>query len=173
MPDPYSGLLPKANTSDLLRVHEQAGIMHMSALHTPHGYIRMYALNAAIIKIGFYEDSTLENPNHLSELAKAQMQAYVAGTLQQFDLPLAPKGTVFQQQVWAQLLHVGYGETASYLALATAIHNPKACRAVGAANGKNPIAIVIPCHRIIGANGSLTGYAGGLSRKSFLLSLER
>ncbi len=145
---------------------------YVSQIHTSQGYIRLLATTTAITEIKFHEDSITENPNSISELAKAQMQEYIAGNLTQFDLPLAPKGTDFQRAVWQQLLTIVYGQTASYLDIATAMNNPKACRAVGAANGKNPIAIVIPCHRIIGANGSLTGYASGLTLKSFLLSLE-
>jgi methylated-DNA-[protein]-cysteine S-methyltransferase len=145
----------------------------VSELHTTTGYIRMYANEKAITKIKFYDTSVIEYPNHITELAKVEMAAYLAGELRQFTLPLAPAGTPFQRSVWEQLLNIEYGETASYLDIAKAINNPKACRAVGAANGKNPIAIVIPCHRIVGANGSLTGYAGGLARKSFLLNLEQ
>jgi methylated-DNA-[protein]-cysteine S-methyltransferase len=89
-----------------------------------------------------------------------------------FDLPLAPKGTPFQQEVWRFLQTIPYGKTTSYGAIAQAMGKPKATRAVGAANGRNPIAIIIPCHRVIGSNGSLTGYAGGLRFKEALLSLE-
>lgn len=145
---------------------------YMSQLHTPTGYLRFYANETAVTEIKFYDDSSSENANEISALAKTQMQEYLAGTRHAFDLPLAPKGTEFQMRVWDQLLHVAYGQTASYLDIAKALNKPTACRAVGAANGKNPIAIVIPCHRVIGANGKLTGYAGGLPRKSFLLSLE-
>lgn len=101
-----------------------------------------------------------------------QLDAYFAGTLTEFTVPLAPKGTAFQQQVWKALCSVPYGETCSYKAIAEAINNPKAVRAVGAANGKNPIAIIVPCHRVIGSNGQLTGYAGGVESKAFLLKLE-
>lgn len=146
---------------------------YVSQIHTPQGYIQMHANDNAITRIGFADTSVSEKLNLISELAKRQMLAYLMGNLKHFNLPLAPKGTGFQQSVWQQLLKISHGQTASYSQIATAINNPKASRAVGAANGKNPIAIVIPCHRIIGANGSLTGYAGGLPRKSFLLSVER
>jgi methylated-DNA-[protein]-cysteine S-methyltransferase len=102
-----------------------------------------------------------------------QLTAYFAGTLRAFDLPLAPKGTEFQQQVWRALCAIPYGETTSYGALAKRIGNPNAVRAVGLANGSNPIAIIIPCHRVIGSNGSLTGYGGGLPIKKALLEMER
>jgi methylated-DNA-[protein]-cysteine S-methyltransferase len=105
--------------------------------------------------------------------AIAQLAGYFAGRRTSFDLPLAPAGTEFQRQVWAGLLAIPYGQTISYRELAERIGRPAASRAVGLANGKNPIAIVVPCHRVIGANGSLTGYGGGLDRKRFLLALER
>jgi methylated-DNA-[protein]-cysteine S-methyltransferase len=104
--------------------------------------------------------------------AADQLAAYFAGQLTEFDLPLAPAGTQFQQAVWAALRQIPYGETWSYGQLASKIGNPAAVRAVGLANGRNPIAVVVPCHRVIGADGSLTGYGGGLDRKRFLLDLE-
>jgi len=102
-----------------------------------------------------------------------QLQAYFAGELETFDLQLAPQGTPFQLAVWHRLCDIPYGETISYGELATRIGNPKASRAVGLANGSNPIPIVIPCHRVIGSNGKLTGYGGGLPIKEKLLALER
>lgn len=101
-----------------------------------------------------------------------QLAAYFAGDLTEFDVPTSAPGTPFQQQVWAALRHIPYGETWSYARLATEIGNPAAVRAVGLANGRNPISIVVPCHRVVGANGSLTGYGGGIERKRFLLDLE-
>lgn len=110
--------------------------------------------------------------HQLLQQACAQLDAYFARELQQFDLPLAPGGTVFQQQVWQQLCQLPYGSTASYGALASTLGKPAAMRAVGAANGRNPIAIIVPCHRVIATNGRLTGYAGGLSHKLWLLQFE-
>jgi methylated-DNA-[protein]-cysteine S-methyltransferase len=104
--------------------------------------------------------------------ATTQLTAYFAAQLRVFDLPLAPKGTPFQQLVWEELLKIPYGETISYGELAHRIGNPKASRAVGLANGSNPIPIIIPCHRVIGSNGKLTGYGGGLPIKEKLLALE-
>ncbi len=98
---------------------------------------------------------------------------YFAGEREEFDLPLAPEGTPFQQEVWRRLCAIPYGETISYGELARRIGNPQASRAVGLANGSNPIPIVIPCHRVIGSNGKLTGYGGGLPIKEKLLALER
>ena len=104
--------------------------------------------------------------------AAEQLGAYFAGELDAFDLPLAPAGTPFQRRVWDALLTIPYGETATYAELAAAIGRPGAARAVGHANGRNPISIVIPCHRVVGSDGTLTGYAGGLDRKRALLDLE-
>ena len=104
--------------------------------------------------------------------AVEQVSAYFAGSLAEFDLPLAPQGTDFQLRVWAQLLTVPSGQTATYLDIAQALDNPQAVRAVGAANGQNPVSIVVPCHRIIGADGKLIGYGGGLWRKEWLLRHE-
>jgi methylated-DNA-[protein]-cysteine S-methyltransferase len=107
------------------------------------------------------------------EDAVKQLTAYFSGKLRDFDIPVAPQGTTFQQSVWRQLLRIPYGETISYGELARRLGNPQAVRAVGLANGSNPISIVIPCHRVIGSNGSLVGYGGGLPVKQALLALER
>lgn len=101
-----------------------------------------------------------------------QLTDYFDGKRQRFNLPLAPVGTVFQQQVWEALRSIPFGETRSYAQIACQIGNVRAVRAVGAANGRNPISIIVPCHRVIGSNGTLTGFAGGLSAKAYLLDLE-
>jgi methylated-DNA-[protein]-cysteine S-methyltransferase len=101
-----------------------------------------------------------------------QLEEYFARKRQMFEIPLAPAGTPFQRRVWGELTTIPYGETRSYLQLATAIGNRSAMRAVGAANGRNPISIIVPCHRVIGSDGTLVGYGGGLARKRFLLELE-
>lgn len=104
--------------------------------------------------------------------AKRQLAAYFAGHLTDFDLPLAPTGTAFQKRVWDELRRIPHGQTVSYGELARRIGSPKACRAVGLANGRNPLSIVVPCHRVVGANGRLVGYAGGIASKEALLALE-
>ena len=104
--------------------------------------------------------------------ACVQLDAYFAGELKEFDLALLPKGTPFQESVWRALTEIPYGETCSYGQLATNMGKPKASRAVGAANGVNPIPVIIPCHRVIGASGKLTGFGGGIETKQFLLELE-
>jgi methylated-DNA-[protein]-cysteine S-methyltransferase len=126
-----------------------------------------------------------ENENHLRSMGREkeetqipfreairQLKAYFAGELKVFNLPLKPEGTPFQLAVWQALQEIPYGETLTYGELALRIHRPKACRAVGAANGQNPLSIVIPCHRVIGSGGRLTGYGGGLKAKAYLLTLE-
>lgn len=105
--------------------------------------------------------------------AAAELAAYFAGRLRAFTVPLAPKGTPFQQKVWKVLREIPYGETRSYKELAIAVGNEKACRAVGMANNRNPLPIFIPCHRVVGSDGKLVGYAGGLDVKTYLLELEK
>lgn len=109
----------------------------------------------------------------LLAFAARQLDEYFCGKRRTFSLPIAPKGTAFQQQVWEALQQIPYGQTRTYQQIAEVIGAPAACRAVGNANNKNPISIVIPCHRVIGANGKLTGYAGGLDAKARLLELEQ
>ena len=109
----------------------------------------------------------------LLKRCKKQMDEYFQGKRQAFDLPLKPLGTAFQQAVWAALIAIPYGQTRSYQQIAAAVERPRAVRAVGGANHANPISIIQPCHRVIGADGSLTGYGGGLHRKERLLALER
>ncbi len=114
----------------------------------------------------------LREPNRFQQV-RDQLGAYFRGELTGFQLPLAPRGTGFQRKIWSLLENIPYGQVISYRALAGKAGNPKASRAVGNANGRNPLPIVIPCHRVIGSNGRLTGYAGGLFLKRELLSLER
>jgi methylated-DNA-[protein]-cysteine S-methyltransferase len=148
---------------------------------SPLGKMRIASKSGAIFAIGFpgqkhdvEKQADWRRDDDAPELvaARTQLAEYFAGKRRDFDLPLAPQGSDFQQRVWDALLRVGYGRTSTYGALARALARPAAARAVGAAVGRNPIAIVVPCHRIIGADGSLTGYAGGLDRKTSLLALE-
>ena len=117
------------------------------------------------------EPDWVEDPEALADVAD-QLEAYLAGERETFDLELAPSGTPFQLEVWRGLARIPYGTTISYAELARRIGKPKAIRAVGAANGANPLPIVLPCHRVVGADGSLTGYGGGLEIKEALLQLE-
>jgi methylated-DNA-[protein]-cysteine S-methyltransferase len=113
----------------------------------------------------------IENKDFFGEVSR-QLEAYFCGKLKSFDVKLAAEGTEFQKSVWRALCEIPYGETRTYKDIAISIGNPKAYRAVGLANNRNPIAIIVPCHRVIGANGKLTGYASGLDVKEFLLELE-
>ncbi|WP_037570499.1 methylated-DNA--[protein]-cysteine S-methyltransferase [Phaeacidiphilus oryzae] len=122
-------------------------------------------------EFGEYAGPPAGAPDPLPEAAR-QLAEYFAGDRRDFDLPLAPQGTEFQKSVWAALREIPYGETWSYGRLAEHLGRPGASRAVGLANGRNPISIIVPCHRVIGADGSLTGYGGGLPRKRTLLALE-
>ncbi len=118
------------------------------------------------------ESGWVEDRDALVEVVR-QLDEYFAGARADFDLELAPRGTPFQLEVWQQLRRIPYGETISYGELATRVDRPGAARAVGAANGQNPIAIIVPCHRVIGADGSLTGFGGGLPWKRWLLAREQ
>jgi methylated-DNA-[protein]-cysteine S-methyltransferase len=118
------------------------------------------------------EEGWIESARGPLKEAVRQLKEYFAGRRTEFDLPLAPEGTGFQKSVWRQLCDIPYGETISYGELARRLGNPKASRAVGAANGSNPLPIVVPCHRVIGANGKMTGFGGGIPVKEALLALE-
>lgn len=131
-------------------------------------YLQVYAHGADPSEYG----ERVERDRVLDEAAR-QLTEYFSGDRTKFDLPLRPEGTDFQQRVWRALRDIPFGETWSYGELARHIGNPTASRAVGLANGRNPISIVIPCHRVIGANGSMTGYGGGIERKRWLLAHER
>jgi methylated-DNA-[protein]-cysteine S-methyltransferase len=137
------------------------------------GPIEIRATDSAVTAVRFVaRKDRAPRSNPVVRHASHQLQEYFAGKRRDFQLPLAPGGTEFQKSVWSQLLRVPFGTTASYRDIAAAIGNPRATRAVGAANGSNPIAIVVPCHRIIGSNGHLTGYGSGLWRKEWLLLHE-
>ncbi len=145
--------------------------MSTRAIKTPIGPLTLEADENAVTAIRFSAGGA-QDASPLLDAAEAQLREYFAGARRTFDLPLAPHGTAFQQRVWAALRAIPYGETRTYGELAAAIGNPSASRAVGMANHRNPIPIVIPCHRVIGASGTLTGYAGGLEIKRRLLALE-
>ncbi len=139
----------------------------------PLGIVKIVGDASGISEISILDDGEVSNsvPKEL-EQAVIQLQEYFEGKRTYFDLKINPKGTDFQRSVWHELLNIPFGKTLSYMELSKKIGDVKAIRAVAAANGKNPLWIVIPCHRVIGADGSLTGYAGGLGRKKWLLDLE-
>ena len=145
----------------------------MEAVDTRIGTLWLGGDERGLTHVSFERTPEAGPPHRLASAARRQLAAYFAGELERFDLPLAPTGSDFQRRVWDAVAAIPYGTTASYSEIAAAVGRPAACRAVGAANGRNPLAIVIPCHRVIGSAGALTGYGGGLERKRALLDLER
>ena len=142
--------------------------------HAPVGELVITYQDGAVIALKRADATALpeDAPNALTEAVCRQLDEYFAGSRTTFDFPPRLQGTPFQEKVWAALRDIPYGETRSYQQIAQAIGQPKACRAVGMANHRNPIYIVVPCHRVVGANGALTGYGGGLDMKKALLELE-
>ena len=158
----------------------RAPLLARCRIPSPLGPLTLAATGAGLAGVWF--DDQKHHPGELLapvdaaqqwlQLAGTELQRYFDGRLQQFTVPLDPQGTPFQQQVWQALLHIGYGRLSTYGQLAQQIGRPAAARAVGAAVGRNPLGIIVPCHRVLGQDGTLTGYAGGLDRKQALLQLE-
>ncbi len=146
--------------------------MHCLEIDSPLGPLTLVEEDGSLTGVHFGAKSGERKRTPLLERAAEQLAEYFAGTRETFDLPLRPRGTEFQRAVWKALEGIAFGETVSYAHVAKKIGRPSAVRAVGAANGQNPIALVIPCHRVIGADGSLTGYGGGLPNKRWLLRHE-
>lgn len=149
-------------------------------IETPVGKLKLVASNKGLVAILWENDNRVplrdlvQDDRHPVLLqAESQLEEYFAGSRQTFDIPLDMRGTTFQKSVWEALLAIPYGDTRSYGELAKRLGRPSASRAVGAANGRNPLSIVVPCHRVIGSSGKLTGFAGGLGTKAQLLSLEK
>ncbi|TDE07932.1 methylated-DNA--[protein]-cysteine S-methyltransferase [Jiangella asiatica] len=150
---------------------------YWTAVDSPLGTLWLTGDGAGLSGLYMGRPAMLDNDGWVEDdapftAASHQLAAYFAGELREFDVPLNPSGTPFQQEVWAALRAIPYGETRSYREIAEQIGRPTASRAVGAANGRNPICIVVPCHRVVGSSGVLTGYAWGLDRKRTLLDLE-
>ncbi|WP_313515857.1 methylated-DNA--[protein]-cysteine S-methyltransferase [Pseudomonas sp.] len=152
--------------------------MHYRYLDSPLGRLLLVGSDAGLNLVHMDEQTQMppqpgwtQAQRQLDEACR-QLDEYFGGQRRCFDLPLAPQGTAFQQAVWQALLEIPFGETRSYRQQAERIGRPSAIRAVGTANGANPLAVIVPCHRVIGSDGSLTGYAGGLARKALLLELE-
>jgi len=146
---------------------------YLSTYRSPLGFLSLMSDGLSITEISFSEEDLLEkNDCPVLIKCKQQLEDYFSGKYLDFDLLLNPEGTEFQKKVWAELLKISYGEPITYLELAVRLGDPKLVRAVGTANGRNPLAIVIPCHRVIGTGNKLTGYAGGLDRKLWLLNHE-
>jgi len=149
-------------------------LIYHRIIPSPIGNLKISASEDSIVSIEFTtEEVTAVSPSSLLlREAQKQLEEYFHKERQEFSLPLSPYGTTFQQKVWKQLQQIPYGETRSYRDIAIELGNLRQIRAAATANGKNPIPIVIPCHRVIGSNGSLTGYSGGLEKKKWLLELE-
>ena len=158
-------------------------MFHTIVMDSPVGELRLIAGDSALRAIlwgaedaarlaSINEGDLVEGPNDVLDQAVAELEEYFAGTRREFDLPLDPVGTPFQQSVWMVLRTIPYGRTMSYGEQARRLGDPNKARAVGAANGKNPLSIVVPCHRVIGSTGHLTGFGGGLEAKSWLLDHE-
>ncbi len=156
------------------RLIMESAVYHLR-IDTPVGPLLISGTAQFINAVSFTEEPPVDFPQAPSLLLDCaqQLYEYFAGERKVFDLPLYQEGTAFQQSVWQQLLAIPFGQTISYHTLAHRIHNPRSIRAVGTTNGKNRLAIIVPCHRVIGSNGTLTGYAGGLWRKRWLLEHER
>jgi methylated-DNA-[protein]-cysteine S-methyltransferase len=146
---------------------------YQMSMESPLGTLILKSDGQSITEVSFSDKANQEsNPCAVLEDCIDQLENYFSGKRMVFDLPLNPEGTSFQKRVWDELLKIPYGETLTYMELAVKLGDAKAIRAVGTANGRNPIAIIIPCHRVIGAGNKLTGYAGGIWRKKLLLELE-
>jgi methylated-DNA-[protein]-cysteine S-methyltransferase len=162
-----------------MRVVREMNSRYFSEIDSPVGTLLLVGDGESLT--GLYMNDQRHRPDFPSserndrcfKEVRSQLKAYFAGQLTEFDIPLAGQGTSFQQTVWKALRKIPYGMTQTYGSLAKRIGNPNASRAVGLANGRNPIGIIVPCHRVIGANGTLTGYAGGVQRKQWLLEHER
>ncbi len=147
--------------------------MYVDYMRTPIGIIEIQSSRKGITKVSFSTSKiNIANPSEITSLCKQQLGEYFSGKLKNFDLPLDQKGTFFQQKVWACLTSIPFGQAVSYRDIAEMIDNRNAVRAVGLANSRNLIGVIIPCHRVIGSNRTLTGYAGGLDKKAWLLEHE-
>jgi methylated-DNA-[protein]-cysteine S-methyltransferase len=166
------------------RLEENNGSMSLfyKTMNSPVGELKLVASEKALVAVLWEQDDPLRvrlgeaavRPSHpILDRAEEELNRYFAGTLTQFSVPIDLRGTPFQVQVWEALLAIPFGQTRTYGELAKQLGNPQASRAVGAANGKNPISIIVPCHRVIGSTGKLTGFAGGLETKAQLLDLEK
>ena len=151
-----------------------------ATVHSPIGELVVWGENGSLTGLSFTDsrkaaavDPSWQHDDAAFAEVAEQLRAYFAGELTRFELDLEPHGTQFQRRVWDALLEIPYGSTTTYAQLASELGDPRGTRAVGLANGRNPIAIIIPCHRVIGSNGSLTGYGGGLERKRWLIEHDR
>lgn len=170
------------NSSTAADPHTTTETLVTTTVDSPVGPLRLVANDRAIVAVLWpcdqhnrvrFDHDPVPGTNQVLEQTARQLEEYFAGTRRSFDVPLDPDGTEFQQQVWAALTRIPFAETSTYGKQAATIGRPRAVRAVGAANGRNPIPIIVPCHRIVGADGSLTGFAAGVDTKRWLLDHER
>lgn len=144
-----------------------------AVINSPIGNLLIVELDDSLVSVGFTENNITPPPDtEILSKTKTQLDEYFSGSRKEFELPLNPSGTDFQKKVWQELQLIPHGVTRTYQQVANGLGDPKSIRAAARANGQNPIAIIIPCHRVIGTNGEMTGYAGGIPRKKDLLSLE-
>ncbi|MFO0945031.1 MAG: methylated-DNA--[protein]-cysteine S-methyltransferase [Planctomycetota bacterium] len=173
------GAVDGGSAHDIAGLSGNGPLEHVTSIESPVGPILLVTKGSALAGVYTKEHRRWKRfadiPARWDAISKAaaeQLKEYFAGRRESFDLPLAPEGTAFQQRVWQQLQRIPFGERCSYQDIARRLGMPKGARAVGSANARNPISIVIPCHRVVGSKGSLTGYAGGLSTKNWLLEHE-
>lgn len=149
---------------------EPSGVQYIS---TPLGFLKIIAVDGYLAEIQFVESPTeIEKKNEISESVIIQLQEYFNGKRKEFDLPLKPAGTDFQKAVWKELLKIEFGQLSNYKSIAISLGDPNKNRAVGNANGANPIPIIVPCHRVIGSNNNMIGYSGGIEKKRWLIEHE-
>ncbi len=148
-------------------------MIYQSYLSTPIGFLRILSNGKFLYDVQFQDTDGPEDPDPITEWARTQLNEYFEGKRHSFNLPLEPIGTLFEQKVWKTLQTISYGTTSSYSDIAQIVEAPHAMQAIGNANAKNPIAIIIPCHRVIAKDGKLSGYAGGIERKKWLLHHEK
>lgn len=157
----------------LLNVESQNTDLYTDYVNSPLGLIECKATDKGVVQVIFCGEQLCKpHSNHITQDCHKQLKAYFKSELQQFKIPLDLQGTDFQKLVWQSLLTIPYGKTVTYLDIAKKVNNPKGSQAVGGAIGRNPISILVPCHRVLGSNGALTGYAGGIERKMWLLQHE-
>ena len=147
-------------------------MIYQSYLKTPIGFMRILSNGKQLYNLSFQETDGPEDPDQITEWTKTQLSEYFSGCRTLFNIPLLLDGSEFESRVWNALQQIPHGTTISYKSLASQIGSPNAMQAVGSANGRNPLAIIVPCHRVIGYNGDLKGYAGGIERKKWLLKHE-
>tara|TARA_Y200000002_G_scaffold383234_1_gene404266 strand:+ start:415 stop:873 length:459 start_codon:yes stop_codon:yes gene_type:complete len=147
-------------------------VIYQSYLETPIGFMRLLSNGQQLYNLSFQETDGPEDPDQITEWTKTQLKEYYHGTRTSFNIPLLLDGSEFESNVWSALQEIPYSTTTSYKLIAQQIDHPKAMQAVGSANARNPIAVIVPCHRVIGHDGDLKGYAGGIERKKWLLMHE-